>query len=380
MEKIGFYNKLYIVGFGLMVVKSILDSSTLIAVPKIVETLIICIFLLLMGIKLLHQTYSRIQLFAILGIMCLTAYSSIRYGYFTLFYCTVVICAIQSIELKKLLKISATIKTVLISIHIVVYFTTYLLDPSKITYVYRTDMVPRHYFFLGHANTFTVFLVWTCIELIYINYERVKFFHFLLIWAINVFFFQFTDSKTGFIVITAFLLSCLLEKKGIRIVIGFINTFSRYAFLIATLFSCTLVILYTKLTGIGLEIYNAINDFFTGRLMYGAYVYDIYGFTLFGRSIKFGSKTYWRGLWMDGIIFDNTYIWFFGLYGSIHLCIISGLFIWLLPKASYIEKAIICFCVFYGLTEAYIIDPFVCFPILIIGKYFYSKNSSPALT
>ena len=380
MKKGTFSTGIYMLGFGLMVVKSILDSSTLIEVPNIIEKLIISIFLLLMAIKLIHQTYSRIQLFTVLGIMCLTAYSSIRYGYFTLFFCTVVICAIQSIELKKLLKTSVIIKTVLISIHIVVYVATYLLDPSKITYVYRTDMIPRHYFFLGHANTFTVFLVWTCIEFIYINYERVKFLHLLLIWAVNVFFYQFTDSNTGFIVITAFLFSCLMEKKGIKIVISFINAFSRYAFLIATLFSCTLVILYTKLTGIGLEIYNAINDFFTGRLMYGAYVYDINGFTLFGRSIKFASKTYWRGMWMDGIIFDNTYIWFFVLYGSIHLCIISGLFIWLLPKASYIEKATICFCVFYGLTEAYIIDPFICFPILLIGKYCYSKDSAPALT
>lgn len=380
MEKGGFYTKLYSFGFGLMVVRAVLDSSTLIILPNIIEKLIICIFLLLMGIKLFHQTYSRIQLFSVLALMCLTAYSSIRYGYFTLFYCTVAVCAIQSIELKKLLKMSATIKIILLSIHTVIYFATYLLEPSKITYVYRTDMVPRHYFFLGHANTFTAFLVWVCIEIVYINYERIKINHLVSLWAINIFFYSFTDSNTGFIVITSFLVCCILEKKGNKKIIGFISFFSRYAFLIATLFSCTLIILYTRLSGVGLEIYNAIDKFFTGRITYGAYVYDVFGITLLGRSINFASKTYWRGHWIDAMIFDNSYIWFLVLYGAIHLCIISGLFIWLAPRASFIEKVTICFLVFYGLTEAYIIDPFICFPLLLLGKYYYSKQSSHVLT
>ncbi len=380
MEKGGFYTKLYTVGFGLMVVNRILDVSTIISIPDILIKFSIFLFLFFMIIKLLHQSYTRIQLFTILALICLTAYSSIRHNYFTLFYCTVAATAIQSIDLKKLIKISATIKIILLSIHVIVYFATYLLEPSKITYVYRTDMVPRHYFFLGHANTFTAFLVWVCIEYIYIYYEKIKYFHFVLIWVINVFFYQFTDSNTGFIVITGFLLCCFMEKMGIEKIMHFINFFSRYAFLIATLFSCTLVVLYTKLSGVGLEIYNAINEFFTGRLMYGAYAYEVHGISLFGRSLSFASKTYWRGHWMDGIIFDNSYLWFFVLYGAIYLVILSALFIWMVPKVSYIEKIIICFWVFYGLTEAYIIDPFICFPILFLGKYYYLSNSSPTLT
>lgn len=368
-----FNEGVYIFGYLILLIRNVLYATMIVQSSNTVDTILKYIFLGCMGYKLLTQKFSRLRLIVIVALSLLFAYTSITVAYYHLFYSLLLIVALQDVDFRKLIKISAWSKLSILAVHVIVYIGYYIFSPESIVFFYRNG-VKRHSFLLGHPNLFTTYLVWASLELIYVYYNKLKKKHYIFIWVINYIFYIFTNSNTGMIVLTGILIFILLEKMAWHHIDNGLLYLSKYIFTIFSIIFPVITVVYTKLHGQLFMLWNWLNDALTGRLMYGAYAYDLYGFTVFGTYINFPSKSYWRGFWFDSIVFDNSYIWLFIINGSIYLIMFSVTFWTISSKTNNIEKIMIIGLAFFGIMEAYMLSANTCFPLLIIGKYIYDQN------
>ncbi len=369
--------RIYISAFVIAILKNVFDSTVLVHIPGWAGNFLFLLPLLLFGYKLVMQSYSRHGLAFMLSCIGICVFFAIRCKNYTLVFSLVGIYAMQDVNIRNVLKASIWTKTAILSIHVISYILLNILRPELITYVYRNG-VRRHSFFLGHANTFTAYLVWLCLEFIYLNYDKLKFPHYIMIWLLNFIFYQYTDTNTGIIVLTGAILLIYMVKLDWRYTNKALSAISKYIFAVCSIAFPLVSISYVKLNGVLLSLWENLNNILSGRLLYGALAYDVYGFTLFGRLISFPIKVFWRDHWLDGIYFDNAYIGFFMANGILYLALISLAFYFMERRTNQLEKVLIIAFAFYGIMEAYISNIFICFPLLLIGKYFYRRVSSYA--
>jgi len=369
------FERFYITAFVIFILKNMLDSTSLVHLPGVAGILLILLPLLLIGCKLLMQTYSKPGLIVMVLCIGICLYTIIRNKNYTLLYSCLSICALQQVNIRNVLKASIWTKAAVLSIHVVSYVILNYLRPEMIEYVYRNG-VRRHFFFLSHANLFTAYLVWMSLELIYINYNRLKLLHYIMIWLLNFVFYQFTNTNTGMILMIGVILLIYMAKRDWRIINKALSVVSKYIFFVCSIVFPLIAVIYTRLDGTLLTLWQKLNGFLSGRLLYGALGYDLHGFTLFGRIISFPIKVFWKGHWLDGIVFDNSFFGFFIVNGVIYLLLLSILFYLLESKTSRLEKVLVIAFVLFGMMEAYISNVFICFPLVFISKYIYEAKVS----
>lgn len=371
MKEKNFGQNLFEMAFLVLAVKNVLDSSSLINRPDVIDNLLILTFMGFIVWKLLLQTYTwwRLLFFGALGMLC--TYTCIKGDYFYLFFTYIGTISMQNVELKSVMKKTSILKIILILIHVIAYLLCLGFTPESIQLVERNGVL-RHAVFMGHPNTFSMYVLWTTMEFLYAHYEKLRIPSFLLLLLCNYFTYIFTDSNTSMIVSTV-VIGLLIPYKASKEKwsMKFVHPVSKYGFLFCSIVFPLMVAVYPMLSGVAKNFFEILNEALTGRLLYGAYAYDAYGFSLIGRSIGFPAKSYWRGYWLDTIIFDNSYIWMFILYGCIYLAIISVTFIWMSKRTTNIEKILVIGLTFYGIMEAYIVNASICFPLFFIGKYMY---------
>lgn len=364
---------IYIVGIMAISLKALISFSDLLQwVPSIVHSALGGMFIVCMVIKFARQRYIVKYVLGIgfLGICCLFTYMSARYYYLlSTFFCLI---ALQDVDIKQVLQISSKFKAVFLAVHFVIYELVVIVAPAYATYSYRSGVgEPRHTYFMSHANTVTMYIVWTSLEYIYCTYEKLTMQKLLGIWLINFISHYFTDSNTGFIVATFVTIFIICDKYKKETIMKLVHLGARYGFLMCSVIFNLMIVSYTSLSGPLLELFHKIDDFFTGRLLYGAVTYDLKGCTLMGRILYFDKKTYWLGHWFDTITCDNTYVWFFVCYGMLYIILLSFAFWWIGKKTTNIEKIMIFSYVFYAAMENYVINVVFCFPLFLIGKYVF---------
>ena len=352
-----------------------LDSTSLIRMPGFAGMLLILLPLLLVSYKLIMQSYSKTGFVMILLCAGICAYSVIKTRNYTLLYSYLFICTVQNVNIRRVLKASILTKVTVLSFHVAAYILLNYLRPEMITYVYRGG-VRRHFFFLSHANLFTAYLIWMSLELIYLHYDKFKLPQFIMLWMLNFTFYRLTDTNTGIVVLTGVILLIYMARQDWSIANKVLSLASKYIFAVCSIVFPLFSISYLTLNGPLLKVWQNLNSLLSARLLYGALAYDTYGYTLFGRLVHFPIKVFWRGYWLDRIVFDNAYIGFFITNGVIYLLLISIAFYFLERRMDKLEKVMIIAFAFYGIMEAYISNIFICFPLLFIGKYIFVSRIS----
>lgn len=364
------HNALYFFAYLLFILKYFIGTSSLIS-PGGVETFLNGALLVFVLIKLAIQRYDLPRLLALVGLVAVCAYSSIKADYSSPMLSALFLFALQDVDLRGVIKFSCVTKVLLVAFHVLAYAWRSYADPYSISYAYRGSE-KRHFFFLGHPNLFSACLVWICLEAIYVHYDKLRWPHLLAVWAVNGFFFLFTDSNTGLIVLTLVTLLIALEKGGDRLFRVVAQPIVRYGFAVCSVFFAGMTTVYPRLSGAAQTVWLSINRFLTGRLMFGAYAYDRFGATLLGRKLDFPSKAYWRGSWLDGMILDNTYQWMLLIYGGAFLVLLSVAFFLISKKLSNIETIVVIAYIFYAIMENYVVNVVICFPLLLIGQCFHA--------
>lgn len=361
---------LYTVAFMILSLKNILDSSKMFNRPEWVDTVLLLAFFGLIIVKICTQSYTwkQIVIYGIVGLLCIyTCYSQV---YFYLLFSFLGIICLQDVDLQETVRYTAMVKLMLIVMHVVYFIFMFVALSGRVPMVWRNG-VGRYYFYLGHPNTFSAYVLWLSLELAYGFYKRINRGHILLFYGMNIISYLFTNSNTGIMVSTFAFFLMFCDKSHLTGVTKRLGTISSRIMLVLAIVIPGIVISYPYLSGSLMEAFKALNDFFTGRLLFGAYAYDTFGFTLFGQRVYLDEVVFWRGNWIDALYFDNAYLWMFCKYGYFYMIFLSLAFLKIGKRADILDQILIIALALYGIMEAYIINAGICFALLIIGKYLY---------
>ena len=156
-----FHQQLFDIGVLILIVKNVCDSSEFLGKrPEMVDTVFILSFLGLIGWKLTTQNYRKWQLCVLIPLVMICSYSCVKMKFFYLIFTIFNICGIQDVDLKITMKKSARMKVFLMGLHTLIYFFCMIVAPYMVTYSYRVGGAPRYTFFMGHANTFSMYMLW----------------------------------------------------------------------------------------------------------------------------------------------------------------------------------------------------------------------------
>ncbi|SKB64103.1 hypothetical protein SAMN06296386_103111 [Lachnospiraceae bacterium] len=376
-NRIRFRQNLFTGAMVILAIKNVTDSSFIMRKPGILDNAMILAFMALIGIKLLTQRYTWQKMLMSVALVSVCTYTCIKCSYFYLVFTSLIICAMQDVDLKKTLRATSYVKMLLLSVHVLVYTYDLFARPWKVIYSYRTGGNPRMTFYQGHANTFAMYVCWTSLEFLYANEERLKTWHIGVVWFVNYIFYNFCDSNTSFIVST---FTCLLlvvrkilKNRSLQRFENIIAFLSRYLYGFLSVFFVGIIIGYVN--GLFEQAFKVLDKLFTGRLLYGAVAYDLRGISWIGKAVWFDPKIYWRGHWIDAMIFDNCFIWMFISYGVIYLVLISIAFAYYGKKMSTVDKIFVLVYTMYTVMEAYVMNAAICFPLMLVGLLF-SKHYS----
>lgn len=322
------------------------------------------------------QKYTKKTLFLTMFFGVLFALVSFRMKYFFLLFTFCGIAAIQNVNLKNVFKYTSITKVLMILLHVVPYIVTAIITPEQIDYVYRNG-VQRQHFYIGHPNTFSMFVGWALLEFSYAFYEQLRGIHLILIWLVIFVVYKFTDSNTSIIIATICIALYFAERMKPQFMAKVLTPLAQYMFIFCSIFFTVITIFFTSMPGNLRSLYLALNEFFTGRLLFGAFTYEKFGIAWLGNpSVYLSKTTYFEGFWVDSLVFDNSYIYLLVYYGAIFLPIFSIAFI-IAGKDKEnnpirnVEKILIIVYTFYAIMENYAINAVLCFPVLFIGKRFF---------
>ena len=153
-----------------------------------------------------------------------------------------------------------------------------------------------------------------------------------------------------------------------------VTPIARFGFAFCSIFFTVITMWFTSMPPAIRELYLKLNDFFTGRLLFGAFTYETFGIAWLGNpGVYLSGTTYFEGFWIDSLVYDNSYIYLLVYYGAIFLPIFSIAFIITGKDKMHntrrnVEKILLIGYTFYAIMENYAINAVLCFPVLFVGS------------
>jgi len=365
---------LVLTAFFLFCVKYIFDISSILRHNELLDTVLIVLTVSLPVLKIVFfQRYSLRRLVLTATVALVVGISCLRGGNYLFLNGFLFALAMQDVDIDKVARLSFRVKAALITLHVIAYIFVYITDPSSIRFVYRAGFgPPRHMFFMGHANLFTSYLIWTSLDYIYLSYKKPMVIRLIAVWLVNLVFYYFTGTYTGLLILILTTVLITLDKLGKGFFDKTLTITAKYGFLFISLMFALLTAVYTRLDGQLRLIWEAIDRFMTGRMWPGAYIYETYGFTILGQRLRVAPVFYWQGSWRDAFLpFDNYYLGNLYHFGIIHLVVITAALIAVCGKMESRDKVLIIAFSFYGIMQKEVVIVAVCFVLFIIGKYLY---------
>jgi len=369
---------LFFTSFFAFCMKFTQDYSAIFPRHELVNDLLVGLSILCSMAKIFTQRYTLPRFAATMAVCAVVGYSSlisINYAFLLGF---LLVMGMQDVELVKIVKAGFFTKSAVMAVHLAWYAYVYLTDPSAITFMFRAGVgVPRHSFFMGHPNMFTIFLFWACAEYIYLRYEKITAAGIAVIWLINIFFYRFTFSNTGMLVLAVVTALIAADKLGKGFFDKPLAFMAKYLYLFCAAFFPFLAVIYPRLEGRPREMWEAFDNFLTGRLWLGAYAYYAEGLTMLGIPNRRPQVVFWQGRWNNTFtVFDNHYIGNFVSYGVINSALAAIVFIALCGKMENREKIIIIAFAFFAVMQSDVTNVVVCSALFITGKYLYPPKTT----
>ena len=360
---------IYYLATIIVVTKLILAYSELIVLPEIVNDGLNYIFIALMGIKIVLSSGTKIkkQYIIILLIAIISLYSSIIANNYFILMSTLGVAALKGMNVRQIVKVAYATKVFWLSIHFICYLFAQLLIPSIIHYSV-IDGIVRGRIFLSQPNTCAMLFVWAALEYLYLKFEKIKFYEFAVSLIITGIVFIITDSKTSMIVYLLFwILFAIKENNLVKKIILF---FSKYGYILLTVFCVTFTVLYNVL-----PIAKIVNTILTGRLAGSAKAYSLYGFTLMGQYLDLENNAEWDSVYgVERIWLENSYTAIFINYGIIYGIVIAIALFIAAKHLSVKAQIFVCLMLVYGISESYIINIYLCFPLLLVADVFINRK------
>jgi len=365
---------LFFIAFFSFCLKFTLDYSDLILRrPEMLNTLLVALSISCSMIKIFMQKYTPRRFVFTMIVCAVIGYSSVISINNNFLMGFLLVVAMQNIKLDSIVKAGFWFKLISIVVHVFIYIYVFNTNPEIIRFAFRAGVGEgRHIFFMGHANTFGAFLFWTCLEYIYLKYDRLHVVHLIAIWIICIIFFAFTASFTGMIVLGIITILIIMDKVSKGFFDNFFKFSAKYLYLIFSVIITILVAVYTHLDDRLKDMWHMLDSTLTNRLWFGAHAFDTVGHTVMGRPDIAPQVVFWQGRWFDTMtVFDNHYVGNLVSYGIINLILISLAFILLCGKMENKERLVIIAFSLFAIMQNDVANLAICFALFIVGKYLY---------
>ncbi len=227
---------------------------------------------------------------------------------------------------------------------------------------YPSIIETRYCFGMGHPNAFQCMLFMMVSLCLYLNSEKMKWYHFLLLECLNYFSYCYTDSNTGFLVCTAVIAGVALLKycKPLRK--------SRTIYILGALFVLGIVIFSAvgSHTGIENELIDRLDTILNGRFKFAHKIEA----ARFENWLPFASA-------QNTEYFDAGLIKLFYWYGIIPgiLYVLMNLYLIYqsFRKEDYTIVVIVAGYTLFTIMEAHLISFYILrnYLFILLGYYWY---------
>ena len=315
----------------------------------------------LVALKFLFESHSKRELL-ILSLGILIGVLDLIIGKSTTFLFTVIVLAgLKNLNIKKFFYIAFYIR--FISLILIVFLSTENIIPNHYLIFYRNGLgyVKRYSFIFVHPNIAQSAFVICAIIGIYLYYHKYNIIYFVIIEGLNYFLYKLTYSRTGFLLLSIFLLFTLIYKKSnlIRKFMAFIIPYLPIFYLIISIIAG---VEYGRL-----PLLNKLNVILTGRIYYINYLLKF-------KPPLIGSSKYTQFLFID-----NGYMSLLYEGGLLALCwfsIVSFKTLKILKKNLLYKDILITFVFLtYCLTESYYMNILMNCSVVFFSYYIYGYKN-----
>lgn len=286
----------------------------------------------------------------------------------TILFTGITLIFLKKIDLKRVIK-SMFYGRIIGFISMLILPVIDVLDMNIIEFYRSGEYINRYAFGYTHPNlahsTFNIIIImW-----MYLFYERINLANICLIELLNYILYKFTYSRTGFVILTTFLMIAFILKNSTKLK-KILPKCLNFIFLTLIIISFIFAIGYDKI-----EVINKIDVLLTGRIKYTSILINNY----FPPIVK--NQVY------TNILFDNGYfdlVYNGGLIATIWFIFMQIKTNKIIAKNNLYKEALLIFIfLIYSITESYYISSVMNIGILFIAYaiygYFpnsYEKNNS----
>ena len=323
------------------------------------ETWLFRLTFLMFAVKIICTKYTRREWVCIIGMGILGVISFVATDREEIIRMVAIVAAFKDVDIKKAVKVTFY-ETLAGSLIVAALALSGIYGTVSSTELFRGGGIEetRYCFGMGHPNAFHCMFFVVLTLGFYLYNEKLKWWHYVLVFLVNTGLFMLTDSRTGFLAVTGTVLLFALfryipmlgEKKALYI--------AGIAFLIV----CIIITIITGLHGEEVSIIKFFNRKLNGRLQIGMVEGGVRTWTLFSEA---GRENYFDMGWM------RLFYWYGIIPAIVYLVTLCCTI-----RQCYLKKDVKAFLVLmlfiaYTVLEAHAISVYLGrnYMLLFMGAY-----------
>lgn len=361
---------IYLFGIFLVCVKIFTERSDLF---KINDAILIIIFSLCFGIKMMTQTFNKREILITIITGVISSLVAIITREFVPLYLFLILFSSKDINIEDIIKISFYTISSLFIVSAIIYAVNAIIGDIPINY--RPDGTARYTLYLNHPNIVAGLALWLTAQYLYINYEKIGKLDYIVCIIFFVIVYLITKSRTtlisSFLLLFLIIINKKIKKKTIM------NVIAKYSFIVLGILMIGLGFLYTFYSDN--SIIKKTNQVLSYRMYLQSTSVERYGISLFPRNINLTEKIKWvtgaeREIFLDSI-YSRTLI----KYGIIYLILLFYISKNLINKNSNKESVFVLLFAVVAAMERYILLPTIGFPLLFFKDYLWNEKNRDEL-
>ena len=263
---------------------------------------------IIIGIKILKDKFYLKELFSILCIVLIGILDFVVGKSTTVLFTALSICCLKNINLKKIIKIIFYSK--LVAFLLMMFLSSFGIIENSFILHYREEIgfIKRYCFGYSHPNlvhsTFT-----TLIFLFgYLYYKKINLFTISIIEILNIILYNLTFSRTGFLILTIYLLFIYITKKS-KFIKKKLPKILKISFPFLIFLSLFLAVFYSKF-----DFIKQLDSLVTGRINYmhiliSNYMIPVIGSNFYNSVVLFDNG-YFSMFYEGGILATIWFVYF----------------------------------------------------------------------
>lgn len=352
--------KLVNIGLFLCVIKKFFEISNLVAFPDFVDDILTALILLVFFYSIIKKRYSFRTLLLYSILIIFTLFNARITGYMIIPMSVVMILSVRGESLKEVGAFIFKIKLVCIIINTIFAIFLSLFNVISIYGYYDDGSRLRFHFGYGYPGHFADYIFDLLVLWIFVNYDKLRKKDFICMLIISIACFLFTDSRVIFANSVVLILFTFIIKHTDKL-----NTVFRLLAQSIVPILTFLMLEFINLYRIGNAYAFLIDKILNTRIRLNGYKFDLYGYTLFGRT-QLPSFGEWSSVWIStGGAFDNVYMWLIIQMGIIWLCIIALAFFILAKRNNKLINILLIIWALGAFIDTDFLNGICSFPILL---------------